>query len=226
MAGALSEDEAGLLAKVYAKPRVRDRFIDDQDWFVAQATKLSWPALQKRIARWVELADDDGPDPKPDPSHERRDASVVQDHFSKAWHLKGSLGSLDGSRFAEVFNAYYDAETALDWERARQQHGDKTTIEHLARTDAQRRADALSQIAEDAARNSGGQSGGGGRSDAVVRFDLNHLGVEGRDEDYIYIYRTLDLYGQSPWIIGIYFLESEVEGPMHRLFAAAARTRL
>ena len=46
--------------------------------------------------------------------------------------------------------------------------------------------------------------------------------VEGDDEDYIYFYRSLDLFGRAPWILGIYFRESEVEGPMHRLFAAAA----
>lgn len=152
-AGELGIDQTMLLAKVYANPRVRDRFVDDQEWFLAQATKLSWPRFEKRIARWMQLADDDGTEPAPDPTHQTRDATMAQDHFSQAWHLRAQLGSIAGSRFNEIFNAYLDAEYTLDRERARELHGPAATRDDLARTDAQRRADALAQIAEDATHN-------------------------------------------------------------------------
>ena len=51
------------------------------------------------MARWVDTHDQNGPKPDPDPSHERRNLTVSQDYFSKAWKLDGSLGSLEGSLF-------------------------------------------------------------------------------------------------------------------------------
>ncbi len=152
-AGSLGVDQAVVLARVYANPRVRDRFIDDQAWFLARATKDSFAKFEKRIARWLELADDDGADPAPDPTFESRDASLSQDHFSKAWHLRSQLGSVGGSRFNEVFGAYVEAEYALDRDAARERCGDAATADDLPRTAAQRRADALCQMAEDAANN-------------------------------------------------------------------------
>ncbi|MEM7093219.1 MAG: HNH endonuclease signature motif containing protein [Actinomycetota bacterium] len=155
-AGDLGIDRAVLLAKVYANPRVRDQFCTDQDWFVAQARKLSFPKLERRIARWIELADADGPSPAPDPTHERRDATLTQDHFSRAWNGRMSMGSLAGSRFAEVFGAYTDAEFELDCQAARDlaaSQGRESTADDLPRRAAQRRADALCQMAEDAAAN-------------------------------------------------------------------------
>ncbi|MEM7092489.1 MAG: hypothetical protein AAF567_05770 [Actinomycetota bacterium] len=151
--GRLGVDQATLLSKVYANPRVREQFTTDQTWFIARAQRLPWHRFEKRIARWVELQDDDGATPTPDPSHERRDASIAQDHFSKAWHVRAQLGSIDGSRFNEVFGGYVEAEFAVDWEAAKAELGDAVTRDDLARTDAQRRADALTQMAEDAAAN-------------------------------------------------------------------------
>ena len=44
--------------------------------------------------------------------------------------------------------------------------------------------------------------------------------VRGPDDDYIYFYRELDRYGGKPWMIGVYFLSSEVNQPMRRLIIA------
>ncbi|MEM7092692.1 MAG: DUF222 domain-containing protein [Actinomycetota bacterium] len=151
--GGLGLEQAVTLAKVYANPRVRDRFLDDQCWFLARATKDSFVRFQKRIGRWLDLHDEDGPTPAPDPSHERRDVTLAQDYFSKAWNGRMSLGSAAGSRFNEVLTAYTDAEALLDWEAARAEHGDAATRDDLPRSAAQRRADALCQMAEDAAAN-------------------------------------------------------------------------
>ena len=45
--------------------------------------------------------------------------------------------------------------------------------------------------------------------------------VRGRDDDYIFLYRELDIYGELPWLIGVYFLGSEIDLPLRRLFVAA-----
>ena len=150
--GKLSEDQAAVLARAYANPRVRDRIVANQSWFLKQA-KRPFATFEKRVAQWVNLADDDGAAPKPDPSHVQRDVAIVQDHFAKQWSLRGSFGSLQGSQVHQVWGAYVDAEFFADWAAAEAEHGPATCRDLLPRTDAQRRADAFAQICADAAAN-------------------------------------------------------------------------
>jgi len=149
-AGGLSIDKAALLGRAFANPRSRDRFLLDQKFFLKHAAQLSFKRFERKVARWLELHDCDGPDPAPDPSHERRHVKFVQDAISKAWKLDGTLGSLKGSEFNEILQAYIEAEFNHDWERAEKIHGADTSVDLLERTHAQRQADALSQIAADA----------------------------------------------------------------------------
>jgi len=151
--GALSVDKAALLGRAYANPRTRDRFQLDQKWFIKQARRFNMVRLTKIVAKWIEVHDQNGPDPDPDPSFERRRASLSQDHFSKAWKLDAELGSLQGSTFNQTFRAYVQAAFAHDWAQAEAIHGPDTSLELLARTHQQRCADALCQIAADAANS-------------------------------------------------------------------------
>ena len=151
-AGELSVDQAAVLGRAFTNPRSRSAFIDAQDWFLKLAAK-PFPTFERRVADWVRLHDMDGPEPRPEPAHENRDASLVQDHFSQQWTLKGSSGSLQGSEMRRIFDAYISAENLTDWEAARAIHGDAVCANDLARTPAQRRADALAQIFADAASN-------------------------------------------------------------------------
>ncbi len=45
--------------------------------------------------------------------------------------------------------------------------------------------------------------------------------VEGRDDGYIYFYKALEIYGESPWLVGVYFRGDEVDLPLRRLVMAA-----
>jgi hypothetical protein len=53
---------------------------------------------------------------------------------------------LQGAELGEIFERFVDAEFRSDWDAARSIHGDEVTPSLLARTSAQRRADALSAI--------------------------------------------------------------------------------
>lgn len=143
----LSVDKAGLMGRAFANPRTRDRFLLDQKWFLKQARRFGMTRFTKKVARWLEVHDDDGPEPAPDPSYERRRAWLAQDHFSKAWKLDAELGSMQGSTFNETFQAYIEAEFAHDWTQAEKTHGPDTCRDLLARTDAQRCADAAVRCA-------------------------------------------------------------------------------
>ena len=148
--GGLSVDKAGLLGFAYANPRTRDAFLDDQPWFLEKARRLSVPKLRRAVSKWVDVHDLDGSKPAPDPSHQRRKANLVFEHFAKAWKLEAWFGSLQGSFFDQTLRGYIKAEFAADWAAAQKIHGDATCIDLLARTPAQRRADALCQMAADA----------------------------------------------------------------------------
>ena len=156
-AARLSVDKAALIAQAFANPRTRERFLLDQRWFIKKARRFGFVRFKKIVARWIQVHDQDGSPPEADPTHERRSAVLVQDHFSQAWKLEASLGSLQGSRFNEVLKAYLQAEFHSDWAAAQAVHGDKTCLDVLGRTHTQRMADALCQMAEDAA-NSGNAS--------------------------------------------------------------------
>lgn len=146
----LSVDKAVLLGRAFANPRTRHRFLLDQVWLLKQARRDSVKRFTRTIARWVELHDVDGTNPGADPSFERRNAWLSQDHFSKTWKLDAELGSIQGSLFNQTLDAYIEAEFAKDWAEAEKLHGTDVCTALLARTNAQRSADALCQIAADA----------------------------------------------------------------------------
>ncbi len=45
--------------------------------------------------------------------------------------------------------------------------------------------------------------------------------VRGPDDDYIFFYREMDLHGENPWLVGVYFRGDEVFGPVRRIIVAA-----
>jgi len=41
-------------------------------------------------------------------------------------------------------------------------------------------------------------------------------------QDYIYFYKALEIYGETPWLVGVYFRGHEIDLPLRRLLVAAA----
>jgi hypothetical protein len=103
------------------------------------------------VRHWERLVDQDGAEPAAERSHERRDFTLLQDHFGLGWEMRGGCGALAGAAMDEILQHYVTAEWQADWEQARAEHGDAATVADLARTAAQRRADALVRVFEDAA---------------------------------------------------------------------------
>ncbi len=150
--GALGTDQIRSLSLVHANPRIRHLMPARQDWFLARAKTMRHIDFEARINRWKRLVDEDGPTPPNERAHEDRNARMTQ-NFDTTWDFVASFASVQGLQAFEVFDRYVDAETLADWEKARAEHGDAATSEHLPRTIQQRRADALWQIFIDAAAN-------------------------------------------------------------------------
>ncbi|MGI8937018.1 MAG: hypothetical protein ACR2JF_02155 [Iamia sp.] len=67
---------------------------------------------------------------------------------------------MQGAELEEIFKAFLNAEILADWAQARGEHGEAATAEDLARTDGQRRFDALFEIFQRAAAHRASGEGG------------------------------------------------------------------
>ena len=140
--------------------RTADVFARDEAELVDDARWLSWPEFCVAIDYWRQHADPDGVE---------RDAA--HDEAGRRLHLSPGLrgtGILDGlltplgratvaSALGRIEQELFDA----DWARARADHGDQACVAHIARTPAQRRHDALVELARRAlGRPAGGAAPG------------------------------------------------------------------
>jgi len=151
-AGELGVDQFDLLSRVHANPRVRQHMVDAQEWFLRIALRLSFADFESEVRDWERFADEDGPEPRNSIRHETRNVSLLQDKIDLGWQLKGSLAAMQGANIDEIFGHYISAERLADWEKAKADRGDEATAADLPRTEAQRRADALWQVFQDAAK--------------------------------------------------------------------------
>jgi hypothetical protein len=149
--GCLSIAHAATLAKVFANTRAREYMAPAQQWFLDQASSLSFRDFDQVVRQWERLVDADGAADRNQRNHEARNATLVQDPFDLGWELRAQTASMVGAELAAVLDAYTRAEYEADWEKARAEHGHLATASHLPRTAAQRRHDALAQIFHNAA---------------------------------------------------------------------------
>jgi len=143
-AGDISLAHARRLATLNA-PDTAAAFAEAEEFLVGQARSMRWDDFTKALGYWLRQARPDKPDPdKPDRDHR---------HMSLDDGLRGTgllSGELTPTTKAIVRSALRPIEQELfeaDWAAARAEHGDATTVAHLARTPRQRRHDALEEMA-------------------------------------------------------------------------------
>jgi len=149
--GSLGQDQTRLLARVFANRRVRGAMEGRQDWFLEKAAKLSFKRFRDRVLEWERRIDEDGPEPPGDRTAANRSASLRQDPTDLSWDLNATFTSVDGAHNNAVHEAYVQALFDADWAEAKARVGDDVCMADLARTPAQRRSDAWTQICADAA---------------------------------------------------------------------------
>lgn len=157
-AGELGTAQVMLLGRIFTNVRVNGAMEGRQEWFLDLAGRLSFPRFEQRVLEWQRLIDEDGPEPAAERTERNRNTTFVQDPFDLSWTLGGLFTSVDGAAMSELHDAYVQALFDADWAEARNRIGDSVSISDLARTDAQRRADALRQIFADAENNPAGMA--------------------------------------------------------------------
>jgi hypothetical protein len=144
-AGHISPRHASVLASL-AGGRTAEAFACDEAGLVDDARRRSWPEFCRAVEYWRQEADPDGVER--DAAH---DEALRRVHLSPGLHGTGILdGVLTPLAHETVAGALGRIERELfeaDWAAARAEHGDAATACHLTRTPAQRRHDALVEMA-------------------------------------------------------------------------------
>jgi hypothetical protein len=143
-AGLLGSPQLHLLARVAANPRVGEHVDAGIELLVSQAAVLDFDDLVIAAARWESMADEDGCGDRHERAHRNRHASLhVGEH---GFVLDATGANTVGVQLREILDAYTRSEFLHDWDTGVAVHGEQMCPARLARTDAQRRADALHAI--------------------------------------------------------------------------------
>ncbi len=130
--------------------RTAETFDRWEPWLTAQAVAEEYERFRRRCLEWRLAADPDGPDP----AIEERSA-----HVSTTLHgtvvVDALLDAVRGATFTTAFERIVDELLDADRREAAERLGTDPSAQDLARTPAQRRADALVQMAIRADRHGG-----------------------------------------------------------------------
>ncbi len=159
--GSLGLSQGRLLARVCANPRCGDHVTSSVELLLGHAASLWFDEFAVVVRRWEALADADGAHGAHEQAHDRRDAhvSVLGEHV----YVDARGGVVAGAMIEEIFGRFCDAEFHADWDTGVANHGVTMVPALLARTNAQRRFDALLAVFTAAAA-----SGSAARFDPLV----------------------------------------------------------
>jgi hypothetical protein len=145
LAGDVGEAHVVLLAGART-PVTAEALARDQEWLVAQARQLPYRHFARAVAYWRQLADPDGADASAQAQLRARRLHLSQT-FGGNWALDGRFDPVNGSILAGVLGRIEKELFEADWAEARDRLGEGVCVADLARTPAQRRADALVEMA-------------------------------------------------------------------------------
>jgi hypothetical protein len=147
-AGEISERHAEVLAGLAGSPRkaVADAFPEAEPKLVEYAKTLGFDEFVTAVRYWEALVDEDGVEDQAAGDRASRHVHLSQT-FRGNWALDGQLDPVGGEEIHTELRRIERELFETDWAAAKTIHGDDTHLDHLERTPAQRRADALREMA-------------------------------------------------------------------------------
>lgn len=118
----------------------------DEEMLVEQAKKLRYSSFTRALCYWGQLADPDGAEADDASRRDRREVYLAAS-FEGLWLGKITLDPIGGSIVATELESLEHELFEADWAAARAELGREPTAGELARSGAQRRADALVEMA-------------------------------------------------------------------------------
>lgn len=143
--GRIGVAQAHELARVRSNPRCGNRLAEVGPLLLEQAETLEFDDFRTCVRRWEMLADEDGAHKDRDHSVESRNASAVPSGAGIDLHAAGG-DAVTAAELIATFNAFIQAEFDRDQAVRLAEFGDDAAGQPFARTGAQRRFDALTEI--------------------------------------------------------------------------------
>ena len=151
--GSLGLSQLGELVKLHHTPAVRARLGEGDEMLLGFAQSMPFDDFKDAARHFREVVDPDG-------THRRHKAAdegrgVTTGVVGEEWFLHAHCGTAQGAELAEILDRFTQAEFLADIDELRERCGENAPTVMMRRTDAQRRADALSKIFVTAASASG-----------------------------------------------------------------------
>jgi hypothetical protein len=148
-AGAVGVAQAVELGRAFANPRCGRELLDDLATFLDRADHVPHREFRNRVDTWTSVHDRQGAHDDADRSHAARTATITVSRGVVRGSFSGSGAA--GAAMLEIFDRFRTAEFDADVQAATRAQASASDPLALARTDAQRRFDALAAIFERAA---------------------------------------------------------------------------
>ena len=144
LTGQLHGDHVRMLDR--ARTASPQAFAESEADLVKTATEAHWHRFVRHIHYWRQHHDEDGAERDAAKLHDQRRLHLSPS-FEDHWVLDGLLDPIGGSIVSTTLKRITDQFFNADWQDAKQRLGREPTADELARTPAQRRADALVEMA-------------------------------------------------------------------------------
>jgi hypothetical protein len=146
-AGDVSSAHVRTLTRLAGHPRAGTHFPAGEELLIDQAREQRFEDWSRLCVYWCDAADPDGPEQR-----RARDASLrnfrIAVGLDGVGHPDGYLEPLAAATVNGALEAIERELFAADWAAAKEVNGDAVTVAHLVRTAAQRRHDALVEMAQ------------------------------------------------------------------------------
>lgn len=153
--GDLGAAQAGRIADQHRNPRTRDAAEADDELLSNEAARLPWRLFVTVLAYWVQRVDPDGADAEAQDRKARRRLHLSRT-FENCWAIDGLLDPVDGTIVDTALRRIEEELFAIDRTAAAQRLGRDPAVHELDRSHAQRRADALVEMARRASATPSG----------------------------------------------------------------------
>jgi hypothetical protein len=181
--GRVGVAQCELMARVVANPRLPASVVErDAPALLDDAITLPFEEFERRVRTWEALADPNGDRDRNERQHATRDV-MIRPRPEGGWTLTGNLTELAGAEFMEIFSWFLEAEWQTDWTDARHRLGDTATTHDLARSEPQRRADALLAMARAAASTPPGSQPPRATTNVLIDQDTFEAHLRGETRD-------------------------------------------
>jgi hypothetical protein len=145
LAGAVGEAQVRLFAAVRT-PATAEVLARDEAMLVEQAQALGYRSFVRALAYWAQLADPEGTEAGAEAQYQGRKLHLSET-FGGSWALSGRFDPIGGAIVSRALGMLEQELFEADWAEAKERFGADFRLSHLARTPAQRRADALVEMA-------------------------------------------------------------------------------